>query len=190
MNKRKYYMRGLGFGILITSVILMVSNSRNKLTDANAIQRVKDLGYELVRPEEKKNMNLSEMKDKLTATPDPLQSQSVTPAPSVTTAPTKTVTPLPVATPGSDNGGPTPYVYKDEKGIQRIRFNVTSDMTFEDVFDILHQNGIISDQNAFFELVDKLSGEDKLKQGTYNLVETMSEERLVKILIGAEPNEN
>ena len=50
--KLKYYLRGLGIGIIVTTVILMISfpGKEEKLTDEEIIARAKQLG--MVMPEE------------------------------------------------------------------------------------------------------------------------------------------
>jgi len=46
--KRKYYMRGLGVGILVTAILCAIALPKNTepMTDAEVIARAKDLGYE------------------------------------------------------------------------------------------------------------------------------------------------
>lgn len=53
--KLKYYLRGLGIGIMITTIILMIGFARNKntLSDDEIIARAKQLG--MVMPEEQEN---------------------------------------------------------------------------------------------------------------------------------------
>lgn len=73
-NKKKYYMRGLGFGIFITALILLLVHKSDKMTDQKAIQRVKDMGYTLTIEDEpemdKKGIDLNSIKAKLTPGPD------------------------------------------------------------------------------------------------------------------------
>lgn len=42
--KLKYYLRGLGIGILVTALILSISGDKNTMTDDQVIQRAKELG--------------------------------------------------------------------------------------------------------------------------------------------------
>lgn len=53
--KLKYYLRGLGIGIMITTIILMIGFARNKntLSDDEIIARAKQLG--MIMPEEQEN---------------------------------------------------------------------------------------------------------------------------------------
>ena len=110
--KRKYYLRGLGFGILITTfVFIMVGPS--ELSDEEIIQRAKQLGYVKVEETNKSTINLEELLNKnkedtqtsgtdLTIVPSP--TQVVTPEPTlipeetVTPELTSTETPIPTAT--------------------------------------------------------------------------------------------
>ena len=42
--KLKYYMRGLGIGIVLTTLILTINNPKEKLTDAEVKARAESLG--------------------------------------------------------------------------------------------------------------------------------------------------
>ena len=42
--KLKYYMRGLGLGILLTTLILAISNPKEKMTDREIMDRAGELG--------------------------------------------------------------------------------------------------------------------------------------------------
>ena len=61
--KRKYYLRGLGFGILITTfVFIMVGPS--ELSDEEIVQRAEQLGYVKVEETNKSTINLEELLNK------------------------------------------------------------------------------------------------------------------------------
>ncbi|MBR6360063.1 MAG: hypothetical protein IKS11_10510, partial [Lachnospiraceae bacterium] len=111
-DKKKYYMRGLGFGILITASVLAIKANitKNKgMSDAEICARAEELGYVL-----KSDVNLvpttyidmDELKNKLTpgaqttGTPDMTGTpeKTGTPAATPSKAPTGTFTPTPAAT--------------------------------------------------------------------------------------------
>ncbi len=56
--KLKYYLRGLGIGIILTTLIITISGSRNKLSDSEIITRAMELG--MVMKEDPKG-NLDEV---------------------------------------------------------------------------------------------------------------------------------
>ncbi len=107
-DKKKYYMRGLGFGILITALILMIVHRKDAMTDAKAIMRAKELGYVLseeLDPVPTQTIDMEALKAKLTETPQP----TLTPTP----IPEEDLEPLPNGDPDPDleplpNGDPDP----------------------------------------------------------------------------------
>lgn len=54
--KLKYYMRGLGAGILLTAIILSIGTGKEKLTDQEIISRAKQLGMVMAEDEKLKEM--------------------------------------------------------------------------------------------------------------------------------------
>ncbi len=67
-NKKKYYMRGLGFGILITAIILTIVHRNDAMTDEKAIKRAEELGY-VYNGTPSQSINIDALKAKLTETP-------------------------------------------------------------------------------------------------------------------------
>ena len=47
--KLKYYLRGLGIGVLLTTIILSIGNRTVYPTDEEVINKAKDLGWTLFR---------------------------------------------------------------------------------------------------------------------------------------------
>lgn len=54
--KLKYYMRGLGVGILLTAIILSIGTKKEKLTDQEIISRAKQLGMVMAEDDKLKEM--------------------------------------------------------------------------------------------------------------------------------------
>ncbi len=97
-DKKKYYMRGLGFGILITAIVLMIVHRNDAMTDAKVKKRAEELGYVLkteVSGAPSQTINIDAIKDKLNETPGPSPVVTVT----FTPTPTEEPTPTPAATP-------------------------------------------------------------------------------------------
>ena len=100
MMKLKYYLRGLGIGILVTVLLTTVSSGqRRTMTDEEIKARARELGMS-------ESMVLADMQggsatgedDKTPeATVEPEKTPEVTPTPTPT--PTATPTPTPTATP-------------------------------------------------------------------------------------------
>lgn len=69
--KRKYYMRGLGFGILITAILcaVVLPKKTEPMTDAEVIARAKELGYEKAEGVTADDINKLKENEKLSGTP-------------------------------------------------------------------------------------------------------------------------
>ena len=102
--KRKYYMRGLGFGILITAVLcaLVLPKETQPMTDEEIIARATELGY--VKDEggvSADDINKIKEKEKLSGTPtvseepDATGTSEVTQEPEGTPGPTQSPVPTP-----------------------------------------------------------------------------------------------
>ena len=100
--KVKYYMRGLGIGIILTTLILSIGNTNEKLTDKEIMARAKELG---MVTQDEYNANLDQiMKDEKPTSAANLLSgaPSVTPVnPSAESTVQPTVQPTTAQTAGS-----------------------------------------------------------------------------------------
>ena len=102
--KRKYYMRGLGIGILVTAILCAIAlpKKTEPMTDAEIIARAKELGYEKSEGGVTAD-DIDKIKEKVSGTPgvtgEPEGTPSVTEEPEGTPGPT----PSPVPTPEPPN---------------------------------------------------------------------------------------
>lgn len=100
--KLKYYMRGLGIGIIITALIMSFGTPKEKLTDKEIIKRAEALGM-VMKEETNKNLDAvleglrpskgpdSQAGEEVTEDPQatPVEEPSVTPGTEATQAPAK-----------------------------------------------------------------------------------------------------
>ncbi len=107
--KLRYYLRGLGIGMLVAAAVLMISGSTGgKMSDEEIKKRASELGMvekdtsvlaEAGQPEKEDGTAAAEPTTEATATPQPTAEPTATPSPAETPAPTATSTPKPTATP-------------------------------------------------------------------------------------------
>ena len=105
--KRKYYLRGLGLGILITSLVFIFTGP-SELSDEEIIKRAEKLGYTKAG-EITPSIGLKDLLEtgtpeptkapELTQSPVPSMEPSITPTATVTPTVLPTVSPTPVPTP-------------------------------------------------------------------------------------------
>jgi len=97
--KRKYYLRGLGLGILITSLVFIIAGPK-ELSDEDIIKRAEELGY----VKEDSSLGIKDLLSKETPAPTgPLYTVEIpgaekTPVPTPTIEPSPTETPVPTPT--------------------------------------------------------------------------------------------
>lgn len=96
--KRKYYMRGLGIGVIVTAILFTLIFPKNEpaMTDDEVIARARELGYtkksEGITPED---IDKIKEQDNLTTTPE--ATKEITPEPTGTPGPTPSPEPTPEA---------------------------------------------------------------------------------------------
>ena len=100
--KRKYYLRGLGLGILITAIVFILVGP-SELSDDEIIKRAVELGYTKAEEQVTPSIGIKELLEN-TGTPEPTATNTPIPEPTATNTPipeptaTSTPTPEPTAT--------------------------------------------------------------------------------------------
>jgi len=193
--KLKYYMRGLGLGIILTTLILTISgNTQEKLSDKEIKVRAAALGMV-----EEDNSDLHKILDgnkpsgtdqatgapgaspsleptqTAAAEPTILPTKEPTPKPSVTPIPTLTPTPTPVPT-------LIPVVNNNQDADKKISFTIKRGMSSGQVATLLVQKGLIEDADDFNKYIIKKDKESTIRVGTYSLPQTATYDDIVKII--------
>ncbi len=166
--KLKYYMRGLGVGILLTTLVLAIANPKEELTDQEVIKRAEALGMELksdkdnVLGEMLENSKLSEAPTQMPEKPSPEPTQEPSPSPEPTKEPEPTA---------------APEDPKEEKSQERdgvntgelIAFTVEKGMSSGEVAALLEKVGLIQDSDDFNKYIMKKGKASVIGIGTYTL---------------------
>ena len=98
--KRKYYLRGLGIGILVTALVFAFVGPE-EMTDAEIIEKAEALGYVKAEEEATPAISLKDLMETGTPTPSPVPQETVvptiivTPEADITEVPKETITPEP-----------------------------------------------------------------------------------------------
>ncbi|WMJ88416.1 endolytic transglycosylase MltG [Anaerocolumna sp. MB42-C2] len=197
--KLKYYLRGMGVGILFATVILATSyhvSSKTQLSDDEIIKRAENLG--MVK---QSDTDLDDIiKPSVTPAAEPAKDPSAiptvqptaTPTAEPTVKPTDTKEVKPAKSPDSvpadepettntDTSAATPEVNKtDQKG---ITFRITSGMTSEDVSNLLKNKGIIEDSKAFNQYLKINKYTTDINIGEYQIEKYSSYEDIADAII-------
>jgi hypothetical protein len=187
----KYFMRGIGIGIILTALILSIGNPREKLTDEEIIKRASALGMTMM---DDGNTDLDKLLDKIKPTgnvtpsiaptpeltpavsPNPTSTAAASPQPTaaLTSAPKQELTPAPTITAPEISIRPTniPAVtiqpVKDVNS-SKISFNIESGMSSGKVAELLEEKGLIDDADEFNTYIVKKGKASVIKIGTYTL---------------------
>lgn len=187
--KIKWFIRGLGVGIIITALILCITY-RNDSKSNNIIQQAKELGMEFPKkPAEDQPAEASE---------PPSAPPSVPPS----AAPTQTVTGAAVQ--GTDDGQTKEGVKEQSEADQKAKdkldksaedissasqykggkksFVVRSGLLSSSVAREMEQAGIIEDADAFDEFIEKNGYGKLVRSGKYDIPTGADFETIAKII--------
>lgn len=161
--KLKYYLRGLGVGIVVTAVILTIANHLgNKMSDEDIIKRAAKLGMVM-----KEDESLFPPTEPETTTPEPTTPEPTTPVP---TEP-ETTTPVPAE---PQTSGIV---------IHTATITVTSGMYSEAVSQKLEEAGIVKNWREFNEYLTSNGYAERLQTGTHSFNSEMDFNEIAEILV-------
>ena len=156
--KLKYYLRGLGVGIVVTAVILTIANHLgNKMSDEDIIKRAAKLGMVM-----KEDESLFPPTEPETTTPEPT-------SPSPTEQDTTAVKPAEPQTSGVV--------------IHTATITVTSGMYSEAVSQKLEEAGIVKNWREFNEYLTSNGYAERLQTGTHSFNSEMDFNEIAEILV-------
>ena len=178
--KLKYYLRGLGIGILVTAVIMGVTQGSRKetLSDREIRERAAALG--MVEP----GNSLADLEaaetPAATEIPEAIETPAATEIPEAieTTAATE----APAATP-EVTARPTQKPAEEEEG-SSYTFEIQAGDSSYQVAYRLQQAGLVADARDFDNYLCSKGYDRKLKTGSYEIPETATEEEISEILCG------
>lgn len=181
--KLKYYLRGLGVGIVVTAVILTIANHLgNKMSDEDIIKRAAKLGMVM-----KEDESLFPPTEPETTTPEPTspspteqETTAVKPAePETTTSEPTTLVPTEPET-------TTPVPAEPQTSgvvIHTATITVTSGMYSEAVSQKLEEAGIVKNWREFNEYLTSNGYAERLQTGTHSFNSEMDFNEIAEILV-------
>lgn len=190
--KLKYYLRGLGIGILVTAVIMGVTQGSRKetLSDREIRERAAALG--MVEP----GNSLADLEaaetPAATETPEAVETPAATEIPEAAETPAATETPEAAETPAATEAPaatetpevtarPTQKPAEEEEG-SSYTFEIQAGDSSYQVAYRLQQAGLVADARDFDNYLCSKGYDRKLKTGSYEIPETATEEEISEIL--------
>ncbi len=178
--KLKYYLRGLGIGIMVTAVILSVAFGSRKetLSDREIMERATELGMvsesgSLAEMEKKEN---AETPEEPQATPE--TSPKATPETSPKATPEASPKATPEATPA------TPDVTEPVQAAKTVVIEVKSGEGSYTVCQKLEKEGLISSASDFDTYLCSNGYDRKLRVGSHEIPADAEPERIARIMCG------
>lgn len=176
--KRKYYIRGIGVGILFATIILFTAYSvtgGGKMTDEEIMRRAEELG--MVRAGSLlENLNRS---TEDTATNDTTEGSST----NDTTADTSSSTDEDTQDTEADTTTEADSSTAAPEG-GTVSFTVISGMNSWNVATILQDQGVIADAADFDSYLEANGYSDRIATGEYTVVEGSDYETIAKLITG------
>ncbi len=183
-DKKKYYIRGLGCGLLIATVILMITKSI-RFTDEKAVKRAKELGYVLETQDDTKTIDLNQIKENLEKTPAPTTApKETTPVP--TKAPTEAVKPTDEIKPTQTPTNEPKATEKPENpdGVKTAIINVTPGMICQTVCDMCQEMGIVESAEDFMIYSQRRGLTEDFNVGRFEVRSDMTYDQLLHVFTG------
>ena len=180
--KLKYYLRGLGIGILVTAVIMGVTQGSRKetLSDREIRERAAALG--MVEP----GNSLADLEaaetPAATEIPEAIETPAATETPEAAETPAATEAPAATETP-EVTARPTQKPAEEEEG-SSYTFEIQAGDSSYQVAYRLQQAGLVADARDFDNYLCSKGYHRKLKTGSYEIPETATEEEISEILCG------
>ena len=190
--KLKYYLRGLGIGILVTAVIMGVTQGSRKetLSDREIRERAAALG--MVEPGNSlADLEVAET-PAATEIPEAIETPVATEIPEAIETPAATETPEAAETPAATEAPaatpevtarPTQKPAEEEEG-SSYTFEIQAGDSSYQVAYRLQQAGLVADARDFDNYLCSKGYDRKLKTGSYEIPETATEEEISEILCG------
>lgn len=180
--KLKYYLRGLGIGILVTTVILSLAGvGRKNMTDEEAVKRAKELGMvesTLLSdlPDQTKTDEVRPTEPGISLQPETSEPEESASTPETPEAPEETPV-APEETPVSPEDG-NPDIPTGETVTLVIGRGESSTTVSKN----LKKAGIVEDAAAFDRFLCNNGYDKKIITGTYEIPYGASEEEIAKII--------
>ena len=190
--KLKYYLRGLGIGIIVTTLVLMVafSGKKEKLSDQEIMQRAEQLG--MVMADEGQTETESETETGTEAQPDTEQDVQNTEAGTEGNTDENTETASEPETEPQTEAAAEPAAQEDTTGnvvgevkqetSGEVAFTVKSGESSDTVAFNLYKAGLVDDATAFNRYMISKGYDSRLRTGDFKIRSGASYDEILKVL--------
>ncbi len=177
--KRKYFVRGLGVGIVFGALIMFaayMTSGKNRMSDEDIIKRAQELGMVKQSEYVLESDVTSEETTTETPTTEKATGEVTTEAPTITE---KATTEAPTTTEKATTEAST--TEKADTSTQTT-ITISSGMSSEAIASALANAGLVDDASKFNSFLVANGYDMKLETGSFSLASGMSYEEIAKIL--------
>lgn len=191
--KLKYYLRGLGIGIIVTTLVLMVafSGKKEKLSDQEIMQRAEQLG--MVMADEGQTETGTEENTGTEAQPETEQDVQNTEAGTEENADENTENASEPETEPQTEAAAEPAASEDTTGnvvgevkqetSGEVAFTVKSGESSDTVAFNLYKAGLVDDATAFNRYMISKGYDSRLRTGDFKIRSGASYDEILKVLV-------
>ena len=189
--KLRYYLRGLGIGILMTVVILTIAGAgKETMTDEEIKARAKELGMvestvlsgmHTPAPSEETVNTEPSAKPEATATPEPSEEPEATATPEPSEEPEATATPEPSEEP-EDTVTPAPSTGTESAEGATVTIVISAGDSSVSVSKDLEAAGLVESASVYDKYLCDNGYDRKIRIGTYELPMGADEEEIAWII--------
>lgn len=183
--KVKYFIRGLGIGILVTTLLLFAGTRKNQnssMTDKQVIERAKELG--MMTKEEvsdyKLDSSLDNIKDSLSGTEKP---ESTGTKENSEDGSKETASPSPSPTPSQKPEAASDKKESESKNDRdTVSISIESGMVSQSIAKYLYQKNVIGSASDFNKYMLDHDVTQKIRAGEYEIPTDASYAEIVEII--------
>lgn len=178
--KFKYFIRGLGIGIIFTSIICLTAyhgNASDTMTDAEIIRRAKELG--MVEEDRSKVGNLIKEQETTMTTEAPSSEQPIDEG---TEEQTEQATETPKQQENTRQSDDSAAVGDDVDKAETVEITVTAGTTSYDVCQKLQELGLVDDAARFDDYLIENGYANRIRVGTHKLIKGMDSKAIAEAI--------
>ncbi|MBR3771649.1 MAG: endolytic transglycosylase MltG [Clostridium sp.] len=171
--KIKYFVRGLGVGILVTALLLFIGSTKAQkpvMSDEDVVDRAKQLGM-LTKEEAddyRMDQSLDQIKESLGGTPSPQIDSTTLPA-TTTQAPEKPIKEETAKVTATPPAKPKKKTEKKQEKSKTATLTIKSGMTTQAVSRVLYEENVIGSEEDFITYMKNHNLTAKLQVGKYEI---------------------
>lgn len=167
--KLKYYMRGLGIGIILATLILTIGGRKVSLSDQEIKRQAAKLGMVMAEDTDN-NLNTIINDKKPTETITPTQKPAADKAAALTPTLKPTMSPAPTRKAEKKPKQKTENNQKSTaKAQNKVTFTIKEGMSSCKIAKLLQKKGLIDDPDKFNAYIVKRGKEDVINVGTFEI---------------------